>query len=74
MPRRLDIVDVNIQRELLIYERGADIVARVGYELITTQGDVIQRQREAILTGAARTRAVALFVDIRNEIVSKEGI
>jgi hypothetical protein len=74
MSRRLDIIDATVQREYRIFERNGDVVAHVGYQLETTQGDIIQRSREVVLTGAARTRAVTLFADIRSSIITQEGI
>lgn len=74
MSRRLDITDATLQREYRIFERNGDLVAHIGYQLETTQGDTIQRSREVVLTGAARTRAVTLFQDIKSLLITAEGI
>lgn len=76
MPKNLTITDVNVQQEYRIRRDAGTgkIFADVGFEYVLTGGLSLTGSRSVELTGTAKTRAVALFQDIKDAVFTAEGL
>lgn len=79
MPLVITITDIDIGREYRVFavtneDQTISVFATLSAQMITNAGIAFRKDKTVELTGTARTRAIALFQDIKTIAKAEEGI